>query len=113
MVEPRAMREVDVKEVPSLQCRQKMQLERETCAGDQKSTCQGDLGGPRMTRMNGKVYHTGIVSFGINCCSTRQVSPLVFEKRSFYLNWIKQKTQGAQHCTGLGKESSARITSNN
>jgi secreted trypsin-like serine protease len=100
LVDPPTLRETDLKEVPSAQCQRQMRIDprREICAGDRKATCQGDSGGPLMTRQNGKVYQTGIVSFGIKYCSTRQVAPSVFERPSFHLNWIRQHTQNAQWC---------------
>ena len=102
LVEPPTLREVELREVPYGQCRQQMQdvdPQREICAGDRKSTCQGDSGGPLMTRMNGKVYQTGIVSYGIKHCSTQKVAPSVFERPGFHINWIRQHTQGAQWCS--------------
>ena len=101
LVEPPTLREVELNEVPSAQCKRQMPIDpqREICAGDRKATCQGDSGGPLMTRMNGKVYQTGIVSFGIKYCSTQQVAPSVFERPGFHINWIRQNTQGAQWCS--------------
>jgi len=68
------------------------------CAGQRgHSSCRGDSGGPLQSRVNGKVYHTGIVSFGPQTCANGD--PAVYTRVSAYRDWIDANTRGAKFCS--------------
>lgn len=62
------------------------------CAGgkDQKSSCDGDSGGPLqvvgLINKKARVIQSGIVSFGIVPCT--KDTPVVFTKVSDFITWI-------------------------
>ncbi|NWS68697.1 FA10 factor, partial [Crotophaga sulcirostris] len=59
------------------------------CAGydqDGKDTCQGDGGGPHVTRYNGTYFVTGIISWGEGCGRAGKYG--VYTKLSKFLPWV-------------------------
>lgn len=72
--------------------------ENHICAGGQEDqdTCEGDSGGPLMTRINKRVYHVGVVSYGFGC--GRPDFYGVYTRTTKYLNWIEQNTNGSKWC---------------
>ncbi|XP_015786791.1 trypsin-1 [Tetranychus urticae] len=93
--------EVVVKERPLAVCQKLLGSERVTvnhiCAGDSKyDSCSGDSGGPLMTKIRGRVYLVGIVSWGIECAHKNY--PGVYTRVSSYGLWIYQNSQEALYC---------------
>lgn len=67
------------------------------CAGTpEKDSCEGDSGGPLMTRYYGAIYQVGVVSWGMSCGHEKY--PGVYTKVRSYLDWILENTKGAKWC---------------
>ncbi len=59
------------------------------CAGlaeGGKDSCQGDSGGPLVFDVNGTIYQTGVVSWGIGCADPEQYG--VYARVSHFESWI-------------------------
>lgn len=67
------------------------------CGGGSTTTCDGDSGGPLMTRNNGRVFEVGVTSFGRKDCGLKTGTPSGFERISFHMDWINNIT-GNQVC---------------
>ncbi|XP_074055125.1 serine protease 27-like [Macrotis lagotis] len=66
------------------------------CAGDiihQRAICRGDSGGPLVCEFSETWMQVGIASWGMECVT--QVSPSVFSRVSYYLDWIEETKKKA------------------
>lgn len=65
-------------------------VDSQMCAGGNfaQDSCNGDSGGPLMSRENGAWIAEGIVSFGLGCGVER---PAVYTKVHSFLPWIRSK----------------------
>lgn len=92
--------EVDLQEVASLNCIKKWDnkvTENQICTQTLgKDVCNGDSGGPLMSRRNNIIYLIGITSFGFNCNSTK--APSVFTRVLNYRNWILTNANDGLNC---------------
>lgn len=83
------------------QCRRMWGLSKiddKICAGTwNQDSCNGDSGGPLKTRVGGRVYIAGVVSFGSPSCGNGQ--PGVYTRISSYLSWIQSNTRDATYCS--------------
>ena len=61
------------------------------CAGGKGNICNGDSGGPLMTRRNGLVYLAGITSFGRTDCGVATRQPAGFERIPPHYDWISRR----------------------
>ncbi|RWS03604.1 hypothetical protein B4U79_01915 [Dinothrombium tinctorium] len=68
------------------------------CANQEgKDVCNGDSGGPLITKLRGHLYLAGCTSWGILCGSYQY--PSVFTRISSYLGWIeKNASEDAKWC---------------
>ncbi|XP_005355578.1 serine protease 52-like [Microtus ochrogaster] len=100
-IQPSKLHKVDVELFRWDQCGHIMPLVTKNilCAGAQdagKDACQGDSGGPLVCnkkRNRTTWYQLGIVSWGVDC--GRKNIPGVYTKVSYYLKWIRKKTEEA------------------
>lgn len=93
--------EVIVKERPLQTCQKLLSFSRITedhiCAGDSKyDSCSGDSGGPLMTKIRGRVYVVGVVSWGVECAHKNY--PGVYSRVSSYGMWIYENSREALYC---------------
>lgn len=65
------------------------------CAGGETGVCDGDSGGPLMTRVRGLFFQAGVTSFAREDCGVATASPAGFEKVSPHLDWIASNSQDA------------------
>ena len=86
------MQEIDLDPIDDLKCSKKWRMfnsSRQLCAGQSgRSACKGDSGGPLSTRVNGKVFQVGIVSYGDQRCASGTGTPTVYTKVSAYYQSI-------------------------
>jgi secreted trypsin-like serine protease len=92
--------EVDVPIITNAQCKTYPRYNNVTdnmiCAGyvnGQKDSCQGDSGGPLFMKIDDKITHIGIVSWGIGCA--RANAPGVYTSVGRYHEWLKTTSGGA------------------
>ena len=71
------------------------------CAGDRKTTCYGDSGGPMSTVDGAHIYQVGITSFTKDNCQLFEWGPSVYERIIAHEDWIRKRTEaaGAQWCS--------------
>jgi secreted trypsin-like serine protease len=63
--------------------------ESQLCAtGDEGSACNGDSGGPMVTRMGLKWYLAGIVSFGTSTCDSS--APGFYTRVASFYGWMEK-----------------------
>uniref|UniRef100_A0A3Q3ITY0 Peptidase S1 domain-containing protein n=1 Tax=Monopterus albus TaxID=43700 RepID=A0A3Q3ITY0_MONAL len=98
---PYDLREVDVPVVGNRQCNCDYGVGTITdnmmCAGSPaggKGTCQGDGGGPLVSKQGGRWIQGGIVSFGIGCSLPN--FPGVYTRVSQYQSWISSQVSSDQ-----------------
>jgi len=93
--------EVPVPEIDIKACQRTwsdVNASRQICGGKKgQSSCRGDSGGPLLSRVNGRVYHTGIVSFGPEVCANGDAA--VYTRVAGYVDWITRKTKDGKFCT--------------
>lgn len=93
--------EVIVRERPLNVCQKLLTDSRITidhiCAGDSTyDSCSGDSGGPLMSKIRGRVYIVGLVSWGVEC--GHKSYPGVYTRVSSYGMWIYQNSREALYC---------------
>ena len=71
-------------------------IKKMMCAGGYTNICDGDSGGPLMTRSDGRVFQVGITSFGRQDCGLATGTPSGFERVSAHTDWIKKVTSKGQ-----------------
>jgi len=95
-----ALMEVPSPEIPIGVCERTwpgVSTQTQICGGRAgASSCRGDSGGPLASRVNGKTYHTGIVSFGPRICANGDAA--IYTRVSAYLQWIAQRTSDGRFC---------------
>jgi secreted trypsin-like serine protease len=69
------------------------------CAGGKTNICDGDSGGPLMTRTDGRLFQVGVTSFGVEDCGLVSGIASGFERVSSHIDWIKKVT-GSDVCFG-------------
>ena len=69
------------------------------CAGERKTVCFGDSGGPMTTMEGAHVYQVGITSFTNHDCQILQHGPAAFERVKAHTEWIKERTKNAKWCS--------------
>lgn len=86
------------------------------CATGSVGVCFKDEGTPLVSRRDGYVFQTGLVSVsrGFADCGYRPKVPTIFEKVVSHLDWIKSKTNDARWCwtpdqSRIGKEDENEI----
>lgn len=67
-------------------------ISKTICAGGTTNICDGDSGGPLMSRKDGRLYQVGVTSFGREDCGFRTGTPSGFERVSAHIDWIKKVT---------------------
>lgn len=86
------MQEIHLDPIDDLTCSKKWPMfnsSRQLCAGESgRSACKGDSGGPLSTRVNGRVFEVGIVSYGDQRCASGTGTPTVYTKVSSYYQTI-------------------------
>lgn len=70
-----------------------MEIKKTICAGGTNNICDGDSGGPLMTRKVGRVFQVGVTSFGTVDCGFVTGTPSGFERLSVHIKWIKKTTK--------------------
>ncbi|RWS26437.1 serine protease 27-like isoform X1 [Leptotrombidium deliense] len=87
--------DVDLQQRNQSECKQIYNRKRERytdkhiCANDQgKDVCNGDSGGPLLTRRRGSLFFVGAVSWGVICGGYKY--PSVFTRITAYEDWFKQ-----------------------
>jgi len=89
---PSKLMEVAVPQMSQQQCRK--DPVKQICAGVySKDSCGGDSGGPLMSKIGGKMYSVGIVSYGSANCGDG--APAVYTRTTGFLDWIKDQTKDA------------------
>ncbi|XP_006638026.2 vitamin K-dependent protein C [Lepisosteus oculatus] len=89
-----ALRFIDIPLAPLSQCAEVMSqspTENMLCAGElgvKKDACEGDSGGPMVTRYKGTWFLVGLVSWGEGCGRTDKLG--IYTKVSNYLDWVQQ-----------------------
>jgi len=95
-----ALMEVASPEIDINTCARRWQgvsTQTQICGGQYgRNSCRGDSGGPLASRVNGRVYHTGIVSFGPQVCANGD--PAIYTRVSAYIPWINQRTMDGRFC---------------
>lgn len=61
------------------------------CAGGDKGICNGDSGGPLMTRKFGRIFQAGVTSFTSNGCLSNR--PSAFERIAPHVKWILRNSR--------------------
>ncbi|XP_016895869.1 transmembrane protease serine 9-like isoform X2 [Cynoglossus semilaevis] len=96
---PHALREVEVPILGNRQCNCYYGVGTITdnmmCAGlpaGGKDTCEGDLGGPLMSKQSGRWILAGVASYGSEC--GKPLFPGVYTRVSRYQSWIDTYTSG-------------------
>lgn len=91
------LNEADLDIVPHRTCRWThpyANMNYVVCAGGKKSNiCNGDSGGPLMTRKFGRIFQAGITSFMRRGCLSGR--PAAFERISPHLPWIMRNTKNS------------------
>uniref|UniRef100_A0A3Q3QBE8 Peptidase S1 domain-containing protein n=1 Tax=Monopterus albus TaxID=43700 RepID=A0A3Q3QBE8_MONAL len=116
---PYNLREVDVPVVGNRQCNCDYGVGTITdnmmCAGSPaggKGTCQGDGGGPLVSKQGGRWIQGGIVSFGIACVVPHL--PGVYTRVSQYQSWISSQVASEQpgfvNFTSTGTDGDLTVT---
>lgn len=62
------------------------------CAGGKTNICDGDSGGPLMSRKDGHVFQVGVTSFGVEDCGLVSGIASGFERVSVHTDWIRKVT---------------------
>jgi secreted trypsin-like serine protease len=70
-----------------------LNIRKTICAGGNTNICDGDSGGPLMTRRDGYVFQVGITSFGTPDCGFVSGTPSGFERLSVHMKWIRKTTR--------------------
>lgn len=82
------LKEIALNQIDDLTCAIKWREfnpSNEVCAGESGwSPCQGDSGGPLSSRLNGRVFQVGIVSFGDKYCGLGTDVPTIYTKISYF-----------------------------
>jgi hypothetical protein len=75
------------------------------CATGSVGVCYKDEGTPLVTRRDGYVFQTGLVSVsrGFADCGYKPRVPTIFEKVTSHMEWIKSKTNDARWCWTPGQ----------
>ena len=104
IVDNDCLNEADLNVVPDHVCRLHygpyLDTEKIMCAGGEQNICNGDSGGPLMTRRNGLVYLMGITSFGRNDCGLVTKQPAGFERLSSHIEWLISRSLLSRPCFG-------------
>lgn len=74
----------------------RLDMKKTMCAGGKTNICDGDSGGPLMTRRDGRVFQVGITSFGRKDCGMNTGTPSGFERVSAHLDWIRKVASKGQ-----------------
>lgn len=104
-LDTKCLREANLDVVPQWKCKRYhpyLNTDKAMCAGGHTGVCEGDSGGPLMTRKDGNVYQVGITSFGRKDCGIVTKTPSVFERVAAHYDWIRSKTRGAKWCKAKG-----------
>lgn len=73
---------------------------RTLCANmENKDSCNGDSGGPLMTRVQGNIYLAGIVSYGKELkCGLKSI-PGIYTRVSSFSHWVRNRVQDVEVCS--------------
>lgn len=97
-----ALMAVKIHEVNANTCRRDwddFNPKAQICAGKRgQRICDGDSGGPLQSEVCGRVFISGIVSFGDNVTDCAYAGPDVFIRVSFYRGWIDANTKRGVKC---------------
>ncbi|XDV45071.1 hypothetical protein PO909_013238, partial [Leuciscus waleckii] len=118
---PDVLQEVEVAIIGNRQCNCLYGVGRITenmiCAGlleGGKDSCQGDRGGPMVSRQSSVWVQSGVVSFGIGCAENALEYPGVYTRVSRYQEWITSfvcsDPPGFVQFTSAGKDSDNSYT---
>ena len=96
------LNEAAVDPVPDWICRlhygSGVDTQRILCAGGGSNICHGDSGGPLMLRHEGRVFLTGVTSFGRQDCGIQTRAPAAFERIHPHLEWIRRHSLFSHLC---------------
>ena len=96
------LNEAELEPVPDYVCRLHygtyLDTTRIMCAGGGSNICHGDSGGPLMVRRDGRVFLTGVTSFGRTDCGVATKQPAAFERVNAHFDWINKHALSARLC---------------
>lgn len=100
LTDSECLQHADLAVVSDKECRSHwgdgLDMTKRMCAGGGVNICDGDSGGPLMTRSHGRVFQVGVTSFGRQDCGLKTGTPSGFERISAHLDWIKKITSKGQ-----------------
>lgn len=102
LIDNDCLNDVEITRVPDWKCRLHygtfLDTEKVLCAGGRENICNGDSGGPLMSSRDGRIFLTGITSFGRTDCGVVTRQPAAFERLSPHIPWIKERTSNKVLC---------------